>query len=260
MQPPLLGAPSSRGPRDRPYGRLPRSPPARSEGEAASHARPGGAGAPGCPTRLGSATSQTSGIRSIRTAKGREQEAAPRHRRGGGARPPTGFLGSPGCAIPEGPRSWPAPPPRVPGASRPGGTPKSSGCATHPRIRVLRLRHNRGSTGPGLLHTKRSISQSSGCATLQGPRGLALDIPRVPGSWPKSPAESPGPDLSHPGRSPGPGLHLPAGSPGLSLCHLRRSPGPGLYHPRRVPGSRPAPPCRVPQSSGCATPTGSPSP
>lgn len=45
------------------------------------------------------------------------------------------------------------------------------------RIRVLRLRHNRGSTGPRLLHTKRSISQSSVCATLQGPRGLAFNRP-----------------------------------------------------------------------------------
>lgn len=168
-----MAPPAHGGLRDHPSGRPLRSPPARSGGEAASHARPGGAGAPGRPARLGSVTSQTSGIRSIRTAKGGEQEAAPRHRRGRGRGRPQGPQDAPSPRVPDpGLRH-----PESPGQAARNG-PQIFGLRQPPlRIWVLRLRHNRVSTGPRLLHTKRSISQSSGCATLQGPRGPAFDRP-----------------------------------------------------------------------------------
>lgn len=123
----------------------------------------GGAGAPGCPARLGSATSQTSGIRSIQTARGREEEEGT-PRTGGEARPPTGFLG---------PQN--APPPRVsdPGLCHPrvlGGSSREGipspraapPTPENPSLQAARQQRVHGSCPS----PKQYISQSSGCTTL----------------------------------------------------------------------------------------------
>lgn len=150
----------------------------------------GGAGAPGCPARLGSATSQTSGIRSICTARGREQEAAPRHWRGGAAA--HRVLGSLECATPQGSQiltcgtqsPWGEPPGGVPSPRATPPTPKNPGLQAAPQQRVHEY-------WPSPKHE--SISQSSGYATLM------LQDPRA---WPSK----------HTGGHQGPGPNCPQDS------------------------------------------------
>lgn len=156
----------------------------------------------GCPARLGSATSQTSGIRSIRTTRGREQKAAPLHGGVGGTRPPTGSLG-PQNAPPLRVSDSGLCHPRVPGGSGQEGvpspraaplTPENAGSQAAPQQRVH---------GSWPSPKQEYISQSSGCATLlQDSRALAFKTyRRIPGSWPKLPTGLPGPDLNHPRES-----------------------------------------------------------
>lgn len=175
MQTPLLGAPSSRSPGDRPSGRPPRSPPARSGGEAASHARPGALGLRAAP--LGSDLQLPKLVASEVSAPPRGGNRRRRRVTGGGARPPTRSSAAQDAPFPRVPDPG-LHHPRVPGACCPGVAPslrvatptlENPGPQAAPQQRVhgswpapyqrvhqssvLRLCHPAGSLGPGLRHT-----------------------------------------------------------------------------------------------------------